>query len=74
MAMGTTGRTRREASMKRMAVWTGVWLGLLGLPVALQGQGYVGPEEVPYGAGRVLRIMGTGCRWWARSGWIWSGC
>lgn len=44
--------------MKRMAVWTGVWLGLLGLPGALQGQGYVGPEEVPYGAGRVLRIMG----------------
>ena len=44
--------------MKRMLAATVVACGLLGLPWAGEAQGYVGPEDVPYGAGRVLEIMG----------------
>lgn len=44
--------------MKRILAGMGVVCGLLGLPWAGEAQGYVGPEDVPYGAGRVLEIMG----------------
>ncbi len=44
--------------MKRIAVGMAVVWGLLGLPWPGAGQGYVGPQDVPYGAGRVLEIMG----------------
>ena len=60
--------------MKRILLGMGVGLGLLVLPAALPGQGYIGPEEVPYGAGRVLEDHGgPAARWQARSGWIWWG-
>ena len=44
--------------MKRMLAGMGVACGLLWLPWAGEAQGYVGPRDVPYGAGRVLEIMG----------------
>ena len=44
--------------MKRILLGMGVGLGLLGLPWLGAGQGYVGPRDVPFGAGRVLEIMG----------------
>lgn len=44
--------------MKRILVGMGVVCGLLGLGPALEGQGYVGPGDVPFGAARALEIMG----------------
>ena len=44
--------------MKRIVVGMAVACSLLGLAGPLQGQGYVGPKDVPFGAGRVLEIMG----------------
>ena len=44
--------------MKRILLGMGVGLGLLGLPWPGEGQGYIGPEKVPFGAGRPLEIMG----------------
>ena len=48
--------------MKRILLGMGVGLGLLVLPAALPGQGYIGPEKVPFGAGRPLEIMGDRLR------------
>ena len=48
--------------MKRILLGMGVGLGLLVLPQALPGQGYIGPEKVPFGAGRPLEIMGDRLR------------
>ena len=44
--------------MKRIVVGMAAALGLLGLPGALEGQGYVGPQDLPYGAVRALKQMG----------------
>ena len=44
--------------MKRMLTGLGVVCGMLAAPWPGRGQGYVGPQDVPYGAGRVLEIMG----------------
>ena len=44
--------------MKRMLAGLGVVCGLLAAPWPGEGQGYVGPEKVPFGAGRPLEIMG----------------
>ena len=44
--------------MKRIVVALVIAWGLLASPRPGGGQGYVGPQEVPYGAGRVLEIMG----------------
>ena len=44
--------------MKRIVLGMAVACGLLGLPWLGAAQGYVGPQDVPYGAGRVLKIMG----------------
>ena len=44
--------------MKRILLGMGVGLGLLVLPAALPGQGYIGPEKVPFGAGRPLEDHG----------------
>ena len=44
--------------MKRIVLGMAVACGLLGLPWLGAGQGYVGPRDVPFGAGRVLEIMG----------------
>ena len=44
--------------MKRIVLGMGVVWGLLGAPWALQGQGYVGPKDVPFGAVRALKMMG----------------
>ena len=44
--------------MKRMLAGMGVVCGLVGQPWAGEAQGYVGPKDVPFGAGRVLEIMG----------------
>ena len=48
--------------MKRILLGMGVGLGLLVLPAALPGQGYIGPGKVPFGAGRPLEIMGDRLR------------
>ena len=44
--------------MKRIVLGMGVVWGLLGAPWALQGQGYVGPKDVPFGAVRALKTDG----------------
>ena len=44
--------------MKRVLVGMGVACGLLGLPLSVEAQGYVGARDVPFGAARVLEAMG----------------
>ena len=44
--------------MKRIVLGMAVTWGLLGAPWALEGQGYVGPQDLPYGAVRALKQMG----------------
>ena len=44
--------------MKRILLGMGLACGLLGMVWPAEGQGYVGPKDVPFGAGRPLEIMG----------------
>ena len=48
--------------MKRILLAMGVVCCLAGLTWTGAGQGYVGPEKVPFGAGRPLEIMGDRLR------------
>jgi len=48
--------------MKRIMLGMAVVCSLAGLPWTGEGQGYIGPEKVPYGAGRPLEIMGDRLR------------
>lgn len=44
--------------MNWMLRWMGAVAGLLVLPGSLPGQGYVGPQDLPFGAVRALKQMG----------------
>ncbi|MDE2755779.1 MAG: hypothetical protein OXU26_04665 [Acidobacteriota bacterium] len=44
--------------MKRTVVGVAIAWGLIGLPWPGAGQGYVGPQHVPFGAARALKQMG----------------